>query len=201
MKNYQELKNGMVGDTVTLSDFQSCVEFKSDSVDFTISGVRKYTDPEDRFTIIAYELEGPNEDTPFLLVIKQVNETHSIFVYYLDTDGDVDGDPDNPYSLLFDENLENLLDRIEVTVYYDDSEKDVNWDVLKQTHGVKYIDANDNEGTCTLAEYSTEDENNSNNLCLIDWRGPSYDGEVELWYGCSIKDQEVKVTSTSSNQR
>jgi len=188
------LLNGQIGDIVSLSDFQTCAEFKSTSVDFRICRVREYNDPEDRFSIKAYELEGPNEDTPFMLVHKQVGSDCDLFVYYLDTFGELDGDSENPYYNLFTEDQGELLERIEVLVHYDDDEEqDITWDVQDQTHGVRYEDSEGNEGVCTLAEYFTNDNNNDNNFCLIDWKGDEDDGEVEMWYGCNIKNTEVEL--------
>lgn len=193
MKPIEELIKGQIGDIVSLSDFQTCAEFKSTSVDFRIRGIRSYEDPENRFSLTAYELEGPNEDTPFMLVVKQVDDLHDVFVYYLDISGELDGDSNNPYYALLTEDRQNLLDRIEVTVHYDDGEQDITWDIQDQTHGVRFSDSDENEGSCTLAEYFTEDDNRNNNFCLVDWKGDEDDGEIDMWYGCNIKDTEVVI--------
>jgi hypothetical protein len=194
MKDIQELISCQRGDIVSLSDFQTCAEFKGIKVDFQISRVRNYEDQEGRFSIVAYELEGPNEETPYMLVIKIVGEDYDVFVYYLDNAGEFDGDPENPYAEnILTEDEDNLVDRIEVDVHYEEGDLEVVWDLQDQTHGVRYEDDAEDEGICTIAEYYTEDDNKNNQYCLVDWKGDSEDGSIEMWYGCLIKDHEVEI--------
>lgn len=182
------------GDIIVLSDTQSILDANDLTQELTIQDVRTYISPSDIFEYTGYIAEGPNDIT-FMVMVKVAGNKHEIFVYYLEAEGKLYEAKNNqeecPLLALFDEELDDLRERIEVAVTTSsDSCLEVNWDKQEVINGVLLVEDGD-KGVCTLGEYYTADENEGNSYALIDLRGEPNDGYVEVWYGCPIKDQEI----------
>lgn len=196
VRTVQELASYRVGDLITLSDLQTQIEASDLAKEFPITQVRKYRHPEGIFEHTGYLIDGP-EDVTYMVLVKTVGQNHEIYVYYIDTEGRLyeaeEGDEECPLWGLFDENQDELLERIEACVQFGDGEedyRDVSWDKQDVFNGV-VIDDGETEGVCCLGEYYTGDENDGNNYCLLDVRGNTDDGYIEVWYGTPIKDHEI----------
>lgn len=197
-KDVSEFLGFGVGDVVTLSDLQTQAQYNDTDIDFRIVGLRHYHEPNDCFTLTCYMLEDPGEDDlPLMLVVKQVNDVYDLFVYYLEEEGELyaaeDGQEECPLLILFKEDEDDLKERIEAVK----EDKTITWDKQNgSTFGVEYEDDEGDTGITTLAEYYTEDENEGNDRCLVDWRGSKDIGSVEAWYGCIVEDHEVEILAT-----
>lgn len=204
MEELQAFLDYKPGDIITLSDFQTQKDFDASTVDFLIESIRVYEDPNGSFRIYGYvvkpEIEGKEDEPPYLIAIKAVGDVFDIFVYYLDSDGPVymnEGeDQDCEFLLLLNNEFDGFLDRLEVQVTTEKGEEfDINWDLQDETHGVVFSDGTE-EGITTLADYYTEDDNGGNNYCLVDWRGDVEKGFMEVWYGRTIQPHEIEIVPT-----
>ena len=185
-----------VGDIIALSDLQTQTEFGKMSVDFPIKEVRKYTEPNGVFQYIGYLVDAPN-DQELLIVVKTMGKDFEIYVYYLDTSAQfykaAAGQEECPFYVLLSDDRQDLTKRIEAQVNSKSGLHPVTWDQQTVTHGVRYEDTDGAEGICTVGEYFTNDENDGNNFCLVDWKGDADKGLLEIWYGCLIKNYEVEM--------
>lgn len=95
---------------------------------------------------------------------------------------------------------EDLVERFEVTLHFDedDSDSDVTWDKKDagSTFGVETTSTETERDTKTLAEYFTNDETHDNPYCFIEWTGDSKKGWIEIWYGCEIKPEDLEMFRT-----
>ena len=187
-----------VGDIVTLSDMQTMEEFNKMSVDFPIVEIRLYIEPNGVFKYIVYIVESPTDQQHLMILIKTMSSNFEVYIFYMDTGAPLykavgNQDPCPLYCLLT-EDQQALAKRIEASVAGKTETFAVTWDQQTETFGVQYEDSTGIEGICTLGEYFTTDKNEgNNNFCLIDWKGDAIKGFLEIWYGCQIKDHEVKM--------
>ena len=183
-----------VGDILTLSDLQTQEEFKKLSVDFTIREIRTYKEPNGVFTYIGYSIVTPNNQS-LLVLVKTMGEAFEVYIFFQDTAAPIA--EKSPLLCLLTEDQKDLVLRMESDIPNEGAEgtHHVTWDRQTVTHGVDYEDTGDIEGICTLGEYFTNDENGGNNFCLIDWKGDAAKGFIEIWYGCLIKNHEIKIIS------
>ena len=195
-----------VGDIITLSDLQTQKEYDALSADFKVKEVRFYDEPNGLFNHIAVICNYENKDKgaegqdQSIMVLarnfKTVNE-FDIFVYYLDMEGEISGAAEH----ILNEDGQDLKNRIEVTVYFDDGEVDVTWDkkslgtvfgvetsIFQTEHREEVIQDNK-----TIVEYVTNDDMHGNQNAFIEWTGDSVDGWFELWYGCQITPNDVEL--------
>lgn len=210
-KSVDELINFNPGDIITLSDLQTQKDYDSLKTDFLIEETRLYEDPNDLFKIYAYivkpEVEGKEDEPPYMIAIKAVGNDFDVFVYYLDSDGpvylsdsdDEEAEQDCDFLGILNDDYDSFKDRLEVTMTKEEGEGtqkvEITWDLQQQTHGVEFIDGND-EGITSLAEYFTNDDTGGNPHCLIDWRGDAKDGFMEVWYGCTIEPHEIEIVAS-----
>lgn len=185
-----------VGDAITLSDFQTMSNADAISQEFIVKKARRYNAPDNVFSYTGLLVDGA-DDVSYMILIKTAGQEQEIYVYYLDTEGELydakDGQDNCPLWALFDDNLDDLNERIFAVVVSGETEKEVNWDKQSVINGVKFKDG-DQEGVCTIGEYYTGDDNSGNNYCLIDLRGGVREGYIEIWYGCPIKEHEITLT-------
>ena len=181
-----------VGDILTLSDLQTQEEFGKLEVDYTIREIRTYKEPNGVFTYIGYSIVTSNNQT-LLVLIKTMGEAFEVYIFFQDTAAPVSAG--SPLLCLLTEDQKDLVLRMEADIPNEGSEgtHHVTWDRQTVTHGVEYGDTGDIEGICSLGEYFTNDENGGNNFCLIDWKGDAAKGFIEVWYGCMIKNHEIKI--------
>jgi hypothetical protein len=198
----EELVSFGRGDVIILSDIQSQLDADDLTQELVIQDIRKYTGPDGLFEYTGYLANG-RENLRFMVMVKVVGDKHEIYVYYLETDGKLYGTRDNREDCalleLFDDELDDLRERIEATIITGDVEDDyreITWDKQEIINGVHVVGDGD-EGVCTLGEYYTGDDNEGNNYALIDLRGEPEDGYLEIWYGCPIKDHEIEFLRVS----
>jgi hypothetical protein len=200
-----------IGDIITLSDIQTQKEYNSLQSDFIIKEVRRYNEPGGLFNHIGlicdYENKSGNENAPdqtiMILVrnFKSIN-TWDIFVYYLDTDGDIS----NFYPVL-NETGEDLIDQFEVTLHFADADIDVTWFKKEmgtvfgvESESIQGKSHQDKNTDCkTIAEYFTNDDTRGNPHCFIEWTGDSGVGYIEIWYGCEITPSDIEVYNIINN--
>jgi hypothetical protein len=93
---------------------------------------------------------------------------------------------------------EDLVERFEVTLNFDEGESDVTWDKKEagSTFGVETTSTETESDTKTLAEYFTNDETHGNPYCFIEWTGDSKKGWIEIWYGCEIQPEDLEMFRT-----
>lgn len=208
-KSVEELIDFNPGDIITLSDLQTQKDFDALETDFLIESTRLYEEPNGIYRIYAYvvkpEIEGKEDEPPYMIAIKVVGTDYDIYVYYLDTEGPVflneeeDEDQDCDLLAILNDDYDSFKERLEVTVTKetedDTHEIEVTWDLQDQTHGVSFIDGHD-EGITSLAEYFTNDDTGGNPHCLIDWRGDVKNGYIEIWYGCTIEPHEIEIVTS-----
>jgi hypothetical protein len=182
------------GDVITLSDIQTQQEYNESEVDFIITSTRIYQEPEKAFTYTGYIAsykEGTSDEKQIMLLIRQIGDNFDLRVFFLDSDG-----PSEDFEALFnDSEEEDLLERIEATLYFDDGDLSVTWDRQGQTNfGIEAI-YSDSEETMlkSIAEYFTNDETHGNPHCFIEWTGDREGGYVEIWYGCDIREDDVEI--------
>lgn len=191
-----------VDDIITLSDLQTQEEYNKTSVDFRIREVRVYKEPQGVFTYTAYLAEyKPNKDKvdQIMLLVMQVGSEFELRVYFLDNDGASDD-----FAPVFAEDKDDLIDRFDVTLNIGDEEYPVTWDKQgSSAFGVETTstESNSDEPDCkTLAEYFTNDETKGNPHCFIEWTGDKEGGYIEIWYGCEIRNEDVEIYSTNSDE-
>ena len=191
----QEFLGFSVGDIITLSDIQTQMAYNKSKIDFKISEVRVYKEPQGGFTYTAYIAEykpDDEEEHQIMLIVLTlgVGEIFELRLFYLDGDG-VSGD----FEPLFMENDDDLVERFEVTLHIEGEDLPVTFDKQGPTSfGVEFYTNEISEPQCkAIAEYFTEDECRGNPHCFIEWTGDKKDGFIELWYGCEIKPYEVKM--------
>ena len=187
-----------VGDMITLSDIQTQSAYNKTSVDFRIIEFREYVQPEGAFKYSAYiaEYKPDKESDPkqIMLMVMQVENEFELRVYTLSMEGTAeDMEP------VLDPEEDDLLDRFEVTLNFDDSDDlPVTWDRQgNSAFGVEVFSSSsedEEEPDCkTIAEYFTNDETNGNPHCFIEWTGDKDDGYIEIWYGCEIQPADVEL--------
>lgn len=173
------------------------------------------------------EYQGKKEDDEpqqIMILLREMEDMYDLFVYYMDQDGDVtdyaehlieekeiedenseedsaDLDEDNLYDNEEDENesiTEDLKERWEVTLHFDEGDTDVTWDKkgAGSTFGVETTSTETGDDVKTLAEYFTNDETHGNPHCFIEWTGDSKKGWIEIWYGCEIKPEDIEMFRT-----
>lgn len=191
-----------VGDIITLSDIQTQEEYNKTSVDFRIKEVRVYQKPMDAFTYTGYLAEykpDKDEEHQIMLFVMQVGEDFELRVYFLDNDG-----PSEDFGPILSEDVEDLIDRFDVTLHIDDKDYPVTWDRQgSSAFGVEVTstESDEEEPDCkTLAEYFTNDETKGNPHCFIEWTGEKEGGYIEIWYGCEVRDEDVEIYSTNSEE-
>jgi hypothetical protein len=185
-----------VGDLISLSDLQTQLEFKKEIVDFPIRDIRQYVEPSGVFTYIGYMVEAPTGQE-FMIVVKSMGEDYEVYVFYMDQSGTLyeaeDGQDSCPHWCLLSDDLKDLRKRFEAYVEGPKGNRSVTWDRQTVTHGIEFRDTNTTEGICSLGEYFTNDENDGNNFCLLDWKGDAAKGLLEIWYGCRIENSEIEL--------
>lgn len=191
-----------VDDIITLSDIQTQEEYNKTSVDFRITEVRTYQEPQDVFTYTAYLAEyKPNKDEEhqIMLLVMQVGNDFELRVYFLDSDGTSDD-----FGPVFFEEEDDLIDRFDVTLHIDETNYPVTWDKQgSSAFGVEVTstESESDEPDCkTIAEYFTNDETKGNPHCFIEWTGDKEGGYIEIWYGCEIRNEDVEIFSTNSEE-
>jgi hypothetical protein len=197
MKKIKNLLNYNVNDIITLSDLQTQKEFGKLDVDFSIKEVRKYVHPEGIFDytgyIANYQVDEKTEEQKILLLIRRIENDYDIRVYYLDNDG-----PSENFIPVFSEEYDDLVDRFEVDLHFDDEDFSVTWDRQGKTvFGVECLVNNVEQSCKTIAEYSTNDETKGNPYCFIEWSGDKTDGYIEIWYGCEVRGNDVEMFHTT----
>jgi hypothetical protein len=201
MKSVSEYIGYGVDDIITLSDIQTQKEFGKTSVDFRITGTRFYEHPGDVFKytayVASYQADPESEEQQIMLLIRQVGSDFDIHVYYLDNEG-----PSENFEELFSEEEDDLVDRFEVSLHFDDSDFPVTWDRQGQSNfGIVCIISEADEPCCkTLAEYFTNDDTRGNPHCFIEWTGDKEGGYIELWYGCEIRLEDVEIFHTNKQE-
>lgn len=203
-KTIQELTSYSPGDIISLSDVQTLVDFNQDEVDFEIENVKKYTSPDGNFEYTGYVATNEDENV-YMIIVKTSGDDYEIYVYYLEAEGKLykadDGEEDCPFWAVFDENQDDLLESIHVSVTFDENDvREIDWDKQFVVNGVACSESDSNiEGICTLGEYYTNDDMSGNNYCLIDLKGEPDDGYIEIWYGCKIEDHEIQFHRTEED--
>lgn len=182
------------GDVITLSDIQTQQEYGESEVDFIITSTRVYQEPEKAFVytgyIASYKQNTPDEKQ-IMLLIRQIEDNFDLRVFFLDSDG-----PSEDFEPLFNDlEEEDLLERIEATLFFDDGDLSVTWDRQGQTNfGIEAIYSDSEEPMLkSIAEYFTNDETHGNPHCFIEWTGDREGGYVEVWYGCDIREDDVEI--------
>jgi hypothetical protein len=196
MKTIADFSGFVVGDLVTLSDMQTQEEYSKMTVDFPIREVRTYVEPNGVFTYIGYIVETP-EKQQLLILVKTMGSDFEIYVFYMDTgaalyQAEAGQDPCALLCLLTADQ-KDLIKRIEAQITGKNGTHPVTWDLQTVTHGVQYNDTTGVEGICTLGEYFTNDPNDGNSFCMVDWKGDAAKGFLEIWYGCLIKNHEIQL--------
>jgi hypothetical protein len=167
------------------------------SVDFPIREIRTYKEPNGVFSYIGYLIESPIDKQCLMILVKTMGMDFEISVFYKDTDLPLyqaaEGQEPCPLYSLLTEDLKDLIKRFDANIQSSTGDHAVTWDLQSVTYGVQYQDTADIDGICTLGEYFTNDENDGNNFCLIDWKGDAIKGFLEVWYGCIIKNHEVEM--------
>jgi hypothetical protein len=197
MAKISDFLNYGVGDIITLSDLQTQKEFKKMEADFQIIETREYRHPEGIFTytgyLASYKATPEAEEQQILLLIRQVGDDFDLRVFFMDSDG-----PSESYEDLFVIDEDDLVDRFDVTLNFDDTSLEVTWDRQGQSNFGIECDSSESEETNikTLAEYFTNDDTRGNPHCLIEWSGDKLGGYIEIWYGCEIRESDIEMYQT-----
>ena len=176
-----------VNDIMTLSDLQTIAQYDAvDGVDFTIEEVRIYHEPSDLFTYTGYIGTTPDDDHKYMLLIRQVDDVADLLLFYLDQEGDAS----DYYDAVIKEEGDDFEQNFEIEI----DDEDVKWIKKSATFGVE-IEVNGEEGQpLTLGEFGTNSEIN-NPIAFLEWSGTDDDEYLEIWYGCSVKENEVEILS------
>jgi hypothetical protein len=182
-----------VGDVITLSDIQTQIEYNALSSDFIIKGVRTYCHPEGAFKYTGYLASykhGTENEKQILLMIRKVGSEYDMKVFCLNTDG-----ASEDFTPLFSVDEDDLVDRFEVDIHFNDGDLPVTWDKQGGScFGVESSTLDSDEVDCkTIAEYFTNDETKGNPHCFIEWTGDKTGGYVEMWYGCEVGANDVEI--------
>jgi hypothetical protein len=202
MDNISNVLNFGVGDIITLSDIQTQTEFKKLDVDFTIVETREYKHPEGVFCytgyIAVYQASPDAEQQQIMLVVRQVGDQYDLRVYYMDSDG-----PADIFEGLFVKEEDDLVDRFEVTLHFDEDHLDVTWDRQGVTNfGIECRSSASKDVNCkTIASYFTNDDTRGNPHCFIEWTGDKIGGYIEIWYGCEIRKNDLEMYHTKELRR
>lgn len=170
-----------------------------------------------------------DEPQQIMILLREMGDDYDLLVYYKDQEGDIteypfliteeeveeESDKEEEKTVeeeLFDDNddnedeeeeddstTEDLVERFEVTLNFDDAEpSDVTWDKKEagSTFGVESHSTESGSDTKTLAEYFTNDETHGNPHCFIEWTGDKKKGWIELWYGCEIRPEDLEMFRT-----
>jgi hypothetical protein len=197
MAKISDFLNYGVGDIATLSDLQTQKEFKKMEADFLIIETRKYRHPEGIFTytgyLMSYKATPEAVEQQIFLLIRQVGDDFDLRVYYLDSDG-----PSDSFEDLFIEDEDDLVDRFDVTLNFDDTSLEVTWDQQGQSNfGIECDSSESGETNVkTIAEYFTNDDTHGNPHCFIEWTGDKLGGYIEIWYGCEIRESDLEMYHT-----
>jgi hypothetical protein len=185
------------GDIITLSDIQTQKEFNKMEVDFKIIETREYKHPENVFVytayIATYQSSPDEEEQQIMLLIRQVGDDFDLHVYFMDNDG-----PSESFEDLFVEDEDDLVDRFEVDISFDDESVEVTWDRQGNTNfGIECSSSeSEEENVKTIAEYFTNDDTHGNPHCLVEWTGDKEGGYIEIWYGCEIRESDIEMFHT-----
>jgi hypothetical protein len=196
-RNVDDFIGYEIDDIITLSDLQTQSEYGKTNVDFRITEIREYHQPEDVFNYTAYiaEYKPDKEKDPrqIMFMILQVGSEFELRVYTLSMEGTAEElDP------VLDPDKDDLIERFEVDLHFDgEPDLPVTWDRQgKSAFGIEVTstESEDDEPDCkTIAEYFTNDEAKGNPHCFIEWTGDKDDGYIEVWYGCEIKPADVEL--------
>lgn len=180
-----DLLNHEKGDIITISDLQTIATTGNvDGLDLEISDVREYSMENDLFTYTGYIAE--NEETTYMLMIRQVDTEYDIILFYLDQEGNAE----DYYDAVINEDGDDFEKSFEVEIEGDDIE----WVMKSSTMFGVDIEINGQKmEPLTLAEYGTNNETN-NPFAFLEWSGTD-GGWLEIWYGCPIKEHEVSILS------
>jgi hypothetical protein len=197
MGTISDFLNYGIGDIATLSDLQTQKEFKKMEVDFLIIETREYRHPIFTYTgyVMSYKATPEDEEQQILLLIRQVGDDFDLRVYYMDSDG-----PSDDFEDLFVVDDDDLVDRFDATLHFDEDNADleVTWDRQGHSNFGIECDSSESEETTikTLAEYFTNDDTRGNPHCLIEWTGDKLGGYIEIWYGCEIRENDLEMFHT-----
>lgn len=186
-----------VGDIITLSDIQTQKEFNKLEVDFRIIETREYRHPENMFVytgyIAVYQATPEDEEQQIMLLIRQVGDDFDLHVYYMDNDG-----PSESFEDLFVEDDDDLVDRFEVDLHFDEESLPVTWDRQGSSNFGIECNSSESEETNvkTISEYFTNDDTRGNPYCFIEWSGDKEGGYIEIWYGCEIRESDIEIFHT-----
>ena len=191
-KTAQDFLDYDIGDVITLSDIQTQMEYSELSADFLIQAIRIYRHPEGAFkytAYIAYYKPNTENEKQIMLLIRQVGIEYDMRVFYLNVDGASEQFP------LFTEAGDDLLDRFEVDINFQDGDLPVTWDRQGDSNfGIEATVTGADEVDCkTIAEYFTNDETKGNPHCFIEWTGDAMGGYIEIWYGCDVRVEDVEL--------
>lgn len=186
-----------VNDIITLSDIQTQKEFNKMEVDFRIIETRRYQHPEGIYTymgyLATYQATSEDDEQMIMLMIRQIGSDFDLRVFFMDNDGSSDD-----FQGLFMPDADDLIDRFDVDLHFDDADLSVTWDRQGSTNfGIECDSSTSKETNVkSIAEYFTNDETRGNPHCFIEWSGDKKGGYIECWYGCEITEKDVEIFHT-----
>jgi len=137
--------------------------------------------------------EDDEEDDDIVVETYQNGFEMSVTLDMGDEDEDNEEDEEDP------DTTEDLVERWDVTLNFDDADPvQVTWDKKSagSTFGVLFSSTESEDDEKTLAEYITNDETHGNPNALIEWTGDSENGWIEIWYGCEITPEDIEMFRT-----
>jgi len=183
-----------IGDIITLSDIQTQEEYKKTEVDFIVTEVRTYKESSGFFIYTGYIASykpDPEHNHQIMLMIRNIGDSFDLRVFFLNSEGNsVD------FESLFSPDKDDLIDRFNATLHFDDSEDlEVTWD--RQNTSFFGIETTSTKiggiDQKNIEEYFTNDETRGNPYCFIEWTGDKAEGFLEIWYGCEIRYEDVEL--------